>query len=141
MAIRRWFLICMLLLCASWVMAQPTRVRGRVTDSEGRPLAFASVAFVGTTIGMVTDEEGLYSLETRDSVQRLQASMMGYITEEREVTPRVYSQIDFVLQTADFAIDQVVITPGENPAHPILDSMIRRKVLQMSPNQKRNSLF
>lgn len=137
MAIKRWFLICMLLLCASWVMAQPTRVRGRVTDSEGRPLAFASVAFVGTTIGMVTDEEGLYSLETRDSVQRLQASMMGYITEEREVTPRVYSQIDFVLQTADFAIDQVVITPGENPAHPILDSMIRHKALHNPDNYER----
>ena len=110
-------------------VAQPTRVRGRVTDSEGRPLQFVGVTFLGTTVGMVTDEEGLYSLETRDSVHTIQASMMGYIAEERKVTPGTYSQIDFTLRTADFAIDQVVITPGENPAHPILDSMIRRKVL------------
>ncbi len=117
------------LLCAMSVAAQPTRVRGRVTDSEGNPLQFVGVTFVGTTVGMVTDEAGLYTLETRDSVHTLQASMVGYIAEERTVTPRTFSQIDFTLRTADIAIDQVVITPGENPAFPILDSMIRRKAL------------
>ncbi len=127
---RSWLvIIAYLVLGVSVAVAQPTRVRGRVTDSEGQPLQFASVAFVGTTVGMVTDEEGLYSLETRDSVHTLQASMMGYITEERTVTPHTYTQIDFQLKTADISIDQVVITPGENPAFPILDSMIRRKAL------------
>ena len=126
---KRWLLAIVVLMCAVTAAAQPTRVRGRVTDSEGKPLQFVGVTFVGTTVGMVTDEEGLYSLETRDSVRTIQASMMGYIAEERPVPARTYTQIDFTLRTADFAIDQVVITPGENPAHPILDSMIRRKAL------------
>ncbi len=127
MVIKRFLMLLGALLCAWVAMAQSTRVRGRVTDSEGRPLQFASVAFVGTTVGMVTDELGTYALETRDSVHRLQASMMGYIAEERTVESGTYAEIDFVLRVADFAIDEVVITPGENPAHPILDSVIRRK--------------
>lgn len=125
----RWLTILFALLSCTTLLAQPTRVRGRVTDSEGVPLQFASVAFVGTTVGMVTDEQGLYSLETRDSVRVLQASMMGYVTAEQTVEQGHYAEINFRLKTADISIDQVVITPGENPAFPILDSMIRRKPL------------
>lgn len=123
--------ICTLLAicCCTCTYAQSTRVRGRVTDSDGKPLQFASVAFVGTTVGMVTDEQGLYSLETRDTVQTLRASMMGYITADERVERGRYSEVNFTLRTADISIDQVVITPGENPAFPILDSMIRRKAL------------
>lgn len=119
--------------------AQSTRVRGRVTDSEGAPLQFASVTFAGTTVGMVTDEQGLYSLETRDSVSLVQVTMMGYIGAEERVEQGRYSEINFSLQAADFSIDQVVITPGENPAFPILDSMIRRKVVNNPDEYERYS--
>ncbi len=116
-----------MLLCATICVAQSTRVRGRVTDTEGNPLSFASVVFKGTTVGMMTDEEGLYSLETREAVDTLQVMMMGYISQERAVKRAAYSEHHFQLQTADFAIDQVVVTPGENPAFPILDRVIERK--------------
>ncbi len=116
-----------MLLCATICVAQSTRVRGRVTDTEGNPLSFASVVFKGTTVGMMTDEEGLYSLETREAVDTLQVMMMGYISQERAVKRAAYSEHHFQLQTADFAIDQVMVTPGENPAFPILDRVIERK--------------
>ncbi len=116
-----------MLLCATICVAQSTRVRGRVTDTEGNPLSFASVVFKGTTVGMMTDEEGLYSLETREAVDTLQVMMMGYISQERAVKRAAYSEHHFRLQTADFAIDQVMVTPGENPAFPILDRVIERK--------------
>lgn len=116
-----------MLLCATICVAQSTRVRGRVTDTEGNPLSFASVVFKGTTVGMMTDEEGLFSLETREAVDTLQVMMMGYISQERAVKRAAYSEHHFKLQTADFAIDQVVVTPGENPAFPILDRVIERK--------------
>ena len=116
-----------MLLCATICVAQSTRVRGRVTDMKGNPLSFASVVFKGTTVGMMTDEEGLFSLETREAVDTLQVMMMGYISQERAVKRAAYSEHHFKLQTADFAIDQVVVTPGENPAFPILDRVIERK--------------
>lgn len=124
---KRLSILLLMLLCTTLCVAQSTRVRGRVTDTEGNPLAFASVVFKGTTVGMMTDDEGYYSLETRDKVDTLQAMMMGFVTQERPVKRAAYSEHNFILQTADFAIDQVVVTPGENPAFPILDRVIERK--------------
>ena len=37
--------------------------------------------------------------------------------------------MDFALEAVEFGIGQVVITPGENPAYPILDGVIRNKPL------------
>lgn len=120
--------ILFLLLCVTLsAVAQSTRVRGRVTDTEGNPLAYASVVFKGTMVGMFTDEEGSYSLETREAVDTLQVLMLGYQTQERVVKRAAFSELNFQMQANDFAIDQVVVTPGENPAFPILDAVIARK--------------
>ena len=108
--------------------AQSTRVRGQVTDAAtGEPLQFVSVVFPGTTVGITTDEQGIYSLETRDTVSRVEASMVGYVSCTQPVTPRQYNQVDFALEAAQFGIDNVVITPGENPALPILKGVIRNR--------------
>lgn len=108
--------------------AQSTRVRGQVTDAAtGEPLQFVSVVFPGTTVGITTDEQGIYSLETRDTVSRVEASMVGYVSRTQPVTPRQYNQVDFALEAAQFGIDNVVITPGENPALPILKGVIRNR--------------
>ena len=113
---------------AAGAPAQTTRVRGQVTDAaSGTPLQFVSVVFPGSTTGIITDEQGIYALETRDTVSRVQASMVGYATLTRPVTPGVFNHVDFALEAVEFGIGQVVITPGENPAHPILDSVIRNK--------------
>lgn len=124
---KRCAILLFLLCCGLVAAAQSTRVRGRVTDAEGNPLEFASVVFKGSTVGMITDEMGHYSLDTREAVDTLQVMMMGYQTEERVVKRGVYTEADFVLRAADFAIEQVVVTPGENPAFPILDAAIARK--------------
>lgn len=125
---RRTVIGLLSLLWASGAAAQSTRVRGRVTDAAGgAPLQFVSVVFPGTTVGITTDEQGIYSLETRDTVSRVQASMVGYATQTRPVKPGAFNQVDFALEAVEFGIGQVVITPGANPAHPILDSVVRRK--------------
>jgi hypothetical protein len=124
---KRLSILFLMLFCATICVAQSTRVRGRVTDTEGNPLEFASVVFKGTKVGMMTDEQGLFSLETREAVDTLQVMMMGFVTEEQAVKRGAYTELSFRLKTADFAIDQVVVTPGENPAFPILDCVIARK--------------
>lgn len=124
---KRLSILFLMLFCATICVAQSTRVRGRVTDAEGNPLEFASVVFKGTTVGMMTDEQGLFSLETREAVDTLRVMMMGFVTEEQAVKRGAYTEFSFRLKTADFAIDQVVVTPGENPAFPILDCVIARK--------------
>ena len=121
-------LIAALSVCTT-LSAQSTRVRGRVTDAaSGAPMQFVSVVFPGTTTGITTDEEGIYTLETRDTVGRVQASMVGYATQTKPLTRGGFNQVDFALEAVEFGIGSVVITPGDNPAHPILRGVIRRDV-------------
>lgn len=116
------------LLTIACATAQTTRVRGRVTDSSTKqPIPFASVMFPGTVVGITTDENGIYALETRDTVSRLSATFMGYEPMTKSVKVKAYNNIDFELKPASFDIDQVVVTPGENPAHPILKEVRRRR--------------
>lgn len=128
---KRLLLILFLLLgSVSSLIGQTTRVRGRVTDvATGEPLAYVSVLFPGTTTGITTDEQGVYSLESRDTVSRVTASYMGYESQTKTITLRSYNTVNFALKAADFAIEEVLITPGENPSHPILKEVVKRKKL------------
>ena len=57
--------------------AQNTRVRGTVTDAQtGEPIPYAVVLFPGTTTGITTDDEGFYSLESRDTSSYIRAEMV-----------------------------------------------------------------
>lgn len=55
--------------------------------------------------------------------------MVGYATRTLPLTPGTFNHVDFALEAVEFGIGQVVITPGENPAYPILDGVIRNKPL------------
>lgn len=128
MMLCRIILLATALLYALGASAQTTRVRGRVTDAaDGHPLQFASVVFPGTTTGITTDEKGIYALETRDTSTRVQASIVGYTPATQTITPGAFNEVNFALQAMEFGIDQVVITPGDNPALPILREAIRRR--------------
>ncbi len=122
--------VLLLLVCSVW--AQSTRVRGKITDAKtGEPLPLVNVVFKGSFVGVTTDFDGVYSIETREAVEELQASFVGYIPQSRKVVPGAYNTIDFKLEPQSFDLEEIKVTPGENPAHAIL-----RKVSQ---NKKKNN--
>lgn len=128
MSLCRTILLLVCLAAGSLAAAQTTRVRGCVTDAEtGLPIPFASVVFPGTTVGITTDEQGTYALETRDTASLVRAQMIGYETQTLPVAAHRFTQADFALRPTQFDIASVVVTPGDNPAHPILREVIRRK--------------
>ena len=66
---KRIVLLVVLLLLGQCMWAQSTRVKGKVTDAKtGEVLPLVNVFFTGTTIGMTTDFDGEYYLETREEV-------------------------------------------------------------------------
>ena len=128
MMMRSLFVILNFLLVSVIADAQTTRVRGRVTDAKtGEPIPMVSVAFVGTTVGITTDFEGVYALEIRDTVTLLQVSLLGYETQSRRVVRGAFNAVDFELEPVSIGLDAVVVKPGPNPAHPILRHVIRNK--------------
>lgn len=125
---RRLTILFFTLLISASVYSQPTRVRGRVTDAAtGEALQFVNIVFAGTFTGTATDEQGIYSLETREEVDSLQVIFLGYDEQTLPIKRHVLNIIDVKLAQSVFNIDNVIIRPGPNPAHPVLDSVNRYK--------------
>ncbi len=121
-------LIVLLLCAATVVQAQSTRVRGRVTEAAtGEPMPFVSVTFPGTTVGISTDMEGCYALETREEVTEVRAEIVGYVAKSHPVKRAAFNEVNFALEEDTRSIAEVVIRPGDNPAWPILDSVVTRR--------------
>ncbi len=117
--------ICMLLGCT---LLGQTVVTGKVTEVEtGAPVPFATVVFVGTTEGALTDFEGNFTASTTLAVDSLQVTYVGYIKKVKPVTSGSAQLINFQLTEDITTLQEVVITPGENPAFPILRKVVERK--------------
>ena len=117
MQISKFIIPILFVLAGNLTLAQSTRVRGKVTDAEtGEVLPFVNVFFKGTTVGMTTDFEGNYYLETREEVSELQASFVGYVSQTVKIVPGSYNSVDFQLRAQTFELVEVKVTPGENPA-------------------------
>lgn len=125
---KRVYTLLALLLLTSGAIAQVTKLRGRVTDSQtGEPLPFVNVSFVGTTIGTVTDFDGNFFLETRTPGDSLSVSYLGYFPKRVAVKKGVFQELNFSLEPESFSLEAVVVRPGENPAHKILRNIIKNK--------------
>ena len=121
-------LFIILFFLGSFTYAQSTRVKGKVVDAKtGEVLPLVNVFFKGTTIGMTTDFDGEYSIETREEVNELQASFVGYFTQTIKINKGAFNTVDFRLEPQVIDLDEVKVTPGENPAHAILRNVSKNK--------------
>lgn len=116
--------ICLivLLLLPFGLWAQTSKVRGQVTDAtDGSPIPYASVFFEGTSIGVSTDEDGRYYIETRDSnALVLTAQMLGYVSCSQPVTYGVFTEINFVLELDADLLTAARIRPDDSYLRSIL---------------------
>lgn len=110
--------------------AQVTRIRGIVFDKETKELLpFVNIALDGTNIGTISGFDGSFFLETRVSANKISASYIGYVKWDTIVLPGTYQKFEIYLQPETIEISEVVVKPGENPAHRILQNLIDRKEL------------
>ena len=120
---RNRFILTILLWLVAWVAAgQTTRIRGRVTDAQtGEPLPFVSVYFDGTTIGISTDLEGRYSLETRSKdAQILTASLLGYESQSFPIANGSFSEVNFSLKLDLNQLNAALVKPDDSYIKSIL---------------------
>ena len=79
-------ILLLLFLCPCFVSAQDLVVKGIVLDkNNGEPLIGATVLVKGTTIGVVTDLDGNFSLKVPAKDVQLSISYIGF--EAQTVTP------------------------------------------------------
>ncbi len=98
----------MLLSVSTWAWAQTFPVKGVVTSSEdGAPILGVSVVYDGTTIGVITDAQGAFTLPAGpEGVSNVVFSCIGYTTK---VVP--VGSVSHVAMDRDVAfLDEVVLT-------------------------------
>ncbi len=95
-----------MLLLSFWTYAQSIRVKGTVTDEGRAPMAGVNVIIKGTTIGIVTDANGRYQIDT-DSKSTLSFSFIGYTAQDIPVTNR--KEINIKLLPDNLQVDEVVV--------------------------------
>lgn len=132
---KKFTLFCLFILSFVVTWGQTTKVRGRVTDlKSGEPLPLVNVVFCGTTIGVTTDFEGNFTLETREAVQAVQASFVGYEPDTLSINQGGFNILDFKLNPLILNLDEVTVHAGENPAIPLIKKVVKYKK-QNNPNR------
>lgn len=97
--------LCMALISSAFAQFS---VRGTVSDTEGTPVMGATVLEKGTTNGTITDLNGRYSLQVKNSSAVLTFSYVGMTTLEVAVGGK--AQVNATLSTSAVNIDEVVVT-------------------------------
>ena len=95
----------MLLVSGALAFAQ-NQVSGTVKDANGEPIIAASVVVRGTTIGVVTDLDGNYTLSVPANAV-LEASCIGYTSQEVRYSNQ--GTINFVLNEDALFLDETVV--------------------------------
>ena len=105
--------------------SQYTKVRGTIIDAETKePLPFVNIAFSGIQIGSITNFNGEYFLETRQIVDSIKVSYVGYKSQSFKINLYRFQTIDIEMHESAVNLSEITVRPGENPAHRILRNII-----------------
>jgi len=109
--------------------SQTTKVRGRVVDaSTGEGIPYAGIYFVNSTVGVSSDENGYYHMETRDtSLRVLSATILGFESMEKNVSPLRYNEVNFSLKPTFRELNASVVKPDDRYVRSILRKIVEAK--------------
>jgi TonB-linked SusC/RagA family outer membrane protein len=100
------YMLCILSCCSATAFAQ-TQVSGNVVDVDGKAIIGVNVVEKGTTNGVTTDVSGNFTINVRGGNSVLQASYVGYATQEITVGNR--TEVNITLLDDTQALDEVVV--------------------------------
>jgi len=116
--------------------AQNTIVMGTITDAQtNQPIPFVTVSFPGTPIGVNSDNNGKYRLESGKSYTQLKFSFVGYKPVIRTIVAYKEQVINVRLQSDVQTLSGVTIKSGkkkryrnkDNPAVELIRQVIAHK--------------
>ena len=82
-------------------------ITGTVTDENGEPVIGANILLKGTTIGVITDFDGKYSIQVPQGKGVLVFSYIGFTNVEKQINGTV---IDVVMREDAKVLGEVVVT-------------------------------
>lgn len=112
------------------VFSQANTISGKVIDERtGKPLAFVNIVANTETKGTTTDIDGKFSISSGPPLTSLSFSYVGYEPHTVKLSGETTLEIKLLRKT--FKLQEVIIFPGENPAH--------RIIRNVTANRKKNN--
>ena len=96
-----------LVLSALQLNAQNKTISGKITDADGKSVAGASVRVKGTTQGVSSNDQGVFTISVPTSTKTLLVSYIGM--QEQEAKIGTTSTLNVQLQPGDKSLDEVVV--------------------------------
>jgi len=115
----------------SFIVVAQTKVSGIVVDNLNQPVPFANVVFKNSKVGIVTNEDGVFYIESPDKYNAIVVSFVGFETKEVPILKPVTYNLRVQLGDGE-QLQEVVIYAGKtskknNPALDILRKIWARK--------------
>lgn len=125
------------------VSAQNVQVSGTVTDAQtGEPLVGVNVVVEGTTVGVVTDVAGKFTVTAPDANATLVFSFVGYVTEKISIAGKSSLEVNLVPDVK--ALEEIVVvgygTVKKSDITGAVSSVSSEKIKSVPVNDFRQSL-
>lgn len=141
MKLNKYVLSMLLVALSVFSVTAQYNITGVVTDVESKPLFAATVAIQGTTIGVITGEDGNYSLSYNGTGEVIVAvNFIGYSPQLQTIKLGATENItvNFQLSSDVLGLDEVVVTGVVNPkgrleSSTTLSTLSTQKIDQSSP--------
>lgn len=127
----KYFLFSLTLFFSIVIHGQ-TKVSGMVIDESGEPVAFANVIFKDSNEGTITNDNGVFYMESDDTYQTLLISFIGYEDKEITLISKVTYDMKITMVEATEQLVGVTVISGKqskknNPAVDILKKIWAKK--------------
>ena len=87
---------------------QQNVITGTITDKSGMPIIGANVVVTGTTVGVITDAAGKFSIQVPQGAASLTVTFIGM--QPQEVMIGSSKEINITLDESAIGLDEVVVT-------------------------------
>ncbi len=130
--------ILLLIMLAGWAQAIG-QVKGKVVNSEGKPVPFASILLKNSYNSTSSNDNGEYILAVKHPGKHTVVfRSLGYKTKEVTVTvTELPYRLDVKLEDEALKLQELVITSGENPALAVM----RNAIAARRENSRKTSSF
>ncbi|MDB5005608.1 MAG: hypothetical protein JWP45_1 [Mucilaginibacter sp.] len=119
-----------------------TTIRGQVLDAAShKPLSFIEVAFIGSSYGTQTDDQGEFELSAPASFGQVKFSFIGYKSVIKTITPGQIQPFIIYLEGSKTQLKEVVIHAGKKPRYRNKDNPAVELIQQVIDHKESNRML
>lgn len=117
-------LLVFLLFVSLTLSAQEEKVEGLITNAvTGEKLAFVNILINEGHFGGTTDIDGKFKIISNEKIEKLTFSYVGFEKQTINIVD-INTFFKIKMQPISIELNEIVILPGINPAHRIIDSVL-----------------